>query len=67
MALKAEEGQLLKLTLFAKRKQGMSEDDFGKYWTEKHAPLVKEWLAKHGIVRYAQVHHDDFAYRLCCG
>lgn len=34
----------------------MSEEDFHKYWTEVHAPIVEKWLAKHGVVRYVQVH-----------
>ena len=47
--------RLLRVAMYVKRKPGLSEDDFNKHWTEKHAPLVSEWLARHGIVRYVQV------------
>ncbi|KAJ9612929.1 hypothetical protein H2200_002870 [Cladophialophora chaetospira] len=46
----------VQVTVFIKRKPGMSEEEFHKYWTEVHAPLVEEWLAKHGGLRYVQHH-----------
>lgn len=46
---------LLKLTMFIKRKPGLSEEEFHSYWTEKHPAVVNEWLAKHGVVSYVQV------------
>ena len=53
--------RLLKLTLYAKRKEGMTEQEFREHWTDKHRPLVSEWLLKHGIVRYAQVSRSEEA------
>lgn len=50
--------RLLRITMYVKRKEGTSEEDFSKYWTERHAPLVSEWLARHGVVRYTQVRED---------
>jgi len=47
--------RLLRVAMYVKRRPSMSEDDFNKHWSEKHAPLVSEWLARHGIVRYVQV------------
>ena len=55
MTPESQQARLLKLTVYGKRKQGMSEEDFIKYRTHKHRPLVVEWLVKHGIVRYAMV------------
>ncbi len=55
-----EPKRLLRLSMMVHRKKGMSEEEFSKYWTQKHAPLVKEWLAKYGVLRYTQVggHHS---------
>lgn len=50
-----QDGRLLKFTLLVKRKEGMSEDEFHKYWTEKHPEIVNKWLAGHGVIRYIQV------------
>ncbi|PTB40105.1 uncharacterized protein TrAFT101_004855 [Trichoderma asperellum] len=47
---------LFKLTMFIKRKPGLSEEEFHSYWTEKHPAVVNEWLAKHGVVTYVQFH-----------
>lgn len=43
-----------KLTMFIKRKPGLSEEEFHSYWTEKHPAVVNEWLTKHGVVKYVQ-------------
>lgn len=48
-------GGLFRLTMFIKRKSGLSEEEFHSYWTEKHPEVVNEWLAKHGVVSYVQV------------
>lgn len=45
----------LKLTMMIKRKPEISEEEFHRYWTEKHPAIVNEWLAKHGVVQYVQV------------
>ena len=33
----------------------MSEAEFHEYWTHKHESVVKDWLIKHGCVKYVQV------------
>ncbi|KAJ4318874.1 hypothetical protein N0V94_004204 [Neodidymelliopsis sp. IMI 364377] len=48
--------RLLKFSMFIKRKSDITEDEFHKYWTEKHVPVVDKWLAKHGVIRYIQYH-----------
>ena len=47
---------LYKVTIHAKRREGMSEADFHRHWTDIHAPKVSHWLRKHGIVGYTQYH-----------
>ncbi|KAI1198878.1 EthD domain-containing protein [Nemania serpens] len=34
----------------------MSEESFHHYMSEKHAPLVRDALARHGITRYTMTH-----------
>lgn len=46
---------LLELTVYGKRKQGMSEEHFIKHRTHKYRPLFVEWLVKHGIIGYTLV------------
>jgi hypothetical protein len=46
---------MLVWTVCAFRKPGMSEDEFHRYMSETHAPLVREALARHGITRYTMV------------
>lgn len=52
----AEQGPI-RLTFLAYRKPGLSEEEFHRYWTEEHAPLVKEWQARCGVLQYTQVHY----------
>lgn len=42
------------MVAFIKRKEGMSLEDFYKYWEDVHGPLVKPWAEKHGLT-YKQV------------
>lgn len=51
----ADSKRLVRVSFMVRRKQGTSEEEFSKYWTEQHAPLVREWLAKYGVVKYTQV------------
>lgn len=51
----AYSGHTIKFTMMIKRRSDFSEEEFHKYWTETHAPIVEKWLAKHGVIRYVQV------------
>jgi hypothetical protein len=55
MPAMATKVRLVKLCLYANRKPHLTEDEFHEYWTGKHQALAKDWLMKHGIVRYTQV------------
>ena len=58
---------MVKLTYCLRRKQGLSWDEFSRYWAEVHAPLVQERAAALGIKRYVQVRtvqDPDLAARL---
>ncbi|OAP65489.1 hypothetical protein AYL99_01461 [Fonsecaea erecta] len=52
----ATKQRMLKLSLFARRKSHLSEDEFQRYWSETHRALATEWLVKYGIVKYTQYH-----------
>ena len=46
---------LVRVSIFVTRKEGVTEAEFHQYWTERHSKVVSEWLQRHGIVRYSQV------------
>lgn len=53
--LDREPQKLLRFTMLVHRVKGMSEDDFHEHWSNRHQAIVKEWLQKHGCVKYVQV------------
>jgi hypothetical protein len=56
------------MSLFAKPKIHLSEDDFHRHWSQRHSALVSDWLAKHGVVKYIQVNQllSLFQFPCCC-
>ncbi|PQE13807.1 conidial pigment polyketide synthase Alb1 protein [Rutstroemia sp. NJR-2017a BBW] len=49
-------GPMLCLTMCAYRKEGMSEEEYRDYMINRHAPLVKGLMVKHGIDKYSMSH-----------
>lgn len=47
---------MVKLICFVKRKPGMSEEDFHRYWREQHGPLVASTKSGQHALRYEQNH-----------
>ena len=47
---------MIKLVFTLKRREGLSREEFQRYWREEHAPLVKRHAATLGIRRYVQTH-----------
>lgn len=47
---------LYKLTIHARRRNDMSEEDFHHHWTHSHAPKISAFLHKYGVVGYTQYH-----------
>ncbi len=47
---------MLKTIYGLRRKQGMTLEEFQKYWLENHGPLVRSHAATLGLKRYIQVH-----------
>ncbi|KIY03236.1 uncharacterized protein Z520_01703 [Fonsecaea multimorphosa CBS 102226] len=48
--------RMVKLSLFARRKSHLSEEEFHQYWSETHRALAMDWLVRYGIVKYTQYH-----------
>lgn len=52
--------QLVKLSIFIRRRQGMSLEAFHKYWSEEHPKAVMSIdCVKNTVVKYVQYHADD--------
>ncbi len=47
---------MIKMTYVVRRKPGMSEEEFHRYWWEQHGPLVASVKEPLHIRRYVQVH-----------
>jgi hypothetical protein len=43
----------------------MSEEDYHKYMTETHAPLVRGLMAKYGIVQFTMASIGPLGSRWC--
>lgn len=52
---------MIKLTFCLRRRPDLSREEFQRYWSEVHAPLVAERAEVLGIRRYVQVHTSDLA------
>ncbi|KAI5261103.1 hypothetical protein E4T47_09513 [Aureobasidium subglaciale] len=44
--------RLYKLTTLLKRRSDITEQEFHRYWSEKHPLVVNQWLINHGVVKY---------------
>lgn len=57
---------LVRLSFYVKRKNGITAEEFQKHWSAHHAEVVADCLAKYGIVKYTQVCcRVGFAKRRC--
>lgn len=50
---------MVKLVFCLVRKDGLSREEFQRYWREEHAELVKRHAETLGIRRYVQAHTTD--------
>jgi len=47
---------MLTLVFCLRRRDGLSRDDFQRYWREQHGPLMKKNIAAFGARKYQQWH-----------
>jgi uncharacterized protein (TIGR02118 family) len=50
---------MVKLIFCLRRKEGLSREEFQRYWRDTHAPLVAGHAGVLGIRRYVQSHTTD--------
>jgi uncharacterized protein (TIGR02118 family) len=50
---------MIKMVFTLRRREGMSREEFQRYWREQHAPLVERHAEALHIRRYVQVHARD--------
>ncbi|OAL33406.1 hypothetical protein AYO20_07262 [Fonsecaea nubica] len=48
--------QPVTIMALVRRKASMTPEEYSRHWREVHAPIVSPWLAKHGVLKYRQVH-----------
>lgn len=51
----ATKTKVLRVSIYLKRKEGLSVEEFNRYWSEVHGPLVRPLIQKYGILKYTQV------------
>jgi uncharacterized protein (TIGR02118 family) len=52
-------GEITKLVFCVRRKEGLSVEEFQRYWLEEHGPLVRSFFDEGrfpGMIRYVQSH-----------
>jgi hypothetical protein len=47
--------KLLKFTVMQHRNPAITEEEFNRYWTQKHSVIAAPWLQRNGILGYRQV------------
>jgi uncharacterized protein (TIGR02118 family) len=52
---------MIKLVFTLRRREGMTREEFQRYWREQHAPLVERHAEVLRIRRYVQTHARDTA------
>lgn len=58
--------QTLALTIFAYKKDGLSDQEYRDYMVNVHAPMARDLMAKHGIQRWSMVRFFPFLCRCLC-
>lgn len=51
----ATKTKVLRVSMYLKKKPGLTEEEFNRYWSDVHGPLVRPMVEKYGILKYTQV------------
>lgn len=61
----ATKTKVVRVSVYIRRKAGMSQEEFNHYWSHVHGPVVRPLLEKMGFLKYTQVSdapwHSHFA------
>ncbi|KAJ9608854.1 hypothetical protein H2200_006625 [Cladophialophora chaetospira] len=55
MATGPTKTKVLRVSMYLKKKPGLSQEEFNRYWSHVHGPLVRPLVEKYGILKYTQV------------
>lgn len=47
--------RVYRFSLYVRKREDITEEEFGRHWAKEHAPLTGEWLKRYGILKYVQV------------
>jgi hypothetical protein len=47
--------KLYHIKMLYKRKEGMSAEEFSRYWVQHHSKITKPFHQRYGVVKYNQV------------
>ena len=50
---------MIKLVFCARRREGMSREEFQEYWLNRHGPMFQKFAETYRAVRYVQSHTID--------
>ncbi|CAM6128410.1 unnamed protein product [Calypogeia fissa] len=54
---KEDSKRLVKVTVFIKKKPGITDEEFHRHWSENHGPLVRSMpIVKEKVLKYTQYH-----------
>jgi hypothetical protein len=56
--------KVVKATIYIKKKDGMSDEDFVEYYNTNHAQKAVPILQRHGIISYSLVHNPSYKHLL---
>ncbi|KAI0899149.1 hypothetical protein F4806DRAFT_493649 [Annulohypoxylon nitens] len=52
--------RLVKITFFTKKKDGLSHEEFHKYWSQEHSKVfLSNPIARRNLVKYSQFHTNS--------
>lgn len=55
IAIMAIKTKVLRVSMYLRKKEGLSQEEFNRYWSEVHGPLVRPLVQKYNILKYTQV------------
>lgn len=51
----SQKQRVYRFSLYVRKREDITEEEFGRHWAKVHVPLTSEWLKRYGILKYVQV------------